>query len=275
MSAAAESSNGEPAAVAQPSDAAPRFDSLAKRGLPELIAEQIVEAIRTTPLHPGDRLPPEADLAHQLGVGRTSVREALQKLQTLGIVEVIRGRGAFVREPSSDDDAERGFAKWTNEHAVAIEDLIEARIAIETSTAGLAAVRATDEQKRAIAELNDAHRDAGRRRDLADMVATDERFHSLIAEASDNPLLAKINSMLSPEVTSFRRMTLAVPRVAERSAAAHELIVKAISKTQPDAARAAMIDHLWALYEDVEGAASSGPTRRRAAPLAAPREALF
>jgi GntR family transcriptional repressor for pyruvate dehydrogenase complex len=249
------------------------LSSLAKRGLPELIAEQIVEAIRTTPLQPGDRLQPEAELARQLGVGRTSVREALQKLQTLGIVEVVRGRGAFVCQPTVDD-AERAFAKWSSDHAVAIEDLIETRIAIESANAGLAAVRASDAQIEQIAAANATHRSAGQTGDLATTLAADDEFHTLIATAAENPLMSKIYAMLSPEVTNFRRMTLAVTRVAERSADAHDLVVEAIRQRDPGAARRAMTDHLWALYEDVEEAARNGAGRRRSSSLAAPREAL-
>src|SRR5262249_13254126 len=95
---------------------------IAQRRLPELIAEQIVGVIRNTPLQPGDRLPPEVELARQVGVGRTSVREALQKLQTLGIVEVIRGRGVFVSEPSVDD-GHQAFTRWSTEGLFAIEEL--------------------------------------------------------------------------------------------------------------------------------------------------------
>jgi GntR family transcriptional repressor for pyruvate dehydrogenase complex len=245
---------------------------LASRGLPELIAEQIVEAIRVTDLKPGDRLPPEAQLAKQLGAGRTSVREALQKLQTLGIVEVIRGRGAFVRGPATDD-TERSFARWSKEHSVAIGDLIEARIAIEAANAGLAAVRATDEEIEIIARANHAHREAGRNGDLAGTVSSDQDFHEAVAAAAHNPLLGKIHAMLIPELTHFRQMTLAVPRVAERSASAHAAVIDAITARDPASARTAMTDHLWVIYEDVASAAREDGSASAQTP-SAPREAL-
>jgi GntR family transcriptional repressor for pyruvate dehydrogenase complex len=247
--------------------------SVATRGLPELIAEQIVEAIRATQLKPGDRLPPEAELARQLGAGRTSVREALQKLQTLGLVEVIRGRGAFVREPATDD-AERAFAKWSRDHSVAIGDLIEARIAFESANAGLAAARATGAEIEAIASANLAHREAGRRGDLTAIVSSDQDFHEAIAAAAHNPLLGKIHAMLIPELTNFRQMTLAVPWVADRSANAHAAVVEALRAHDPVTARTAMTDHLWVLYQDVAAAArASDPSLGELAQMA-PREAL-
>jgi GntR family transcriptional repressor for pyruvate dehydrogenase complex len=247
--------------------------SVATRGLPELIAEQIVEAIRATELKPGDRLPPEAELARQLGAGRTSVREALQKLQTLGIVEVIRGRGAYVREPATDD-AERAFAKWSRDHSVAIGDLIEARIAFESANTGLAAVRATDAEIEAIARANHAHREAGRHADLAATVSSDQDFHEAVAAAAHNPLLGKIHAMLIPELTNFRQMTLAVPWVADRSAKAHAAVIEALRAHDPVAARTAMTDHLWVLYEDVAAAARHNDPSVGDLVQIAPREAL-
>jgi len=67
-----------------------RFESMQRRPLPETITETIVEAIESGELSPGERLPTEPDLAKQLGVGRTSLREALSRLQTLGYVDVRR-----------------------------------------------------------------------------------------------------------------------------------------------------------------------------------------
>jgi GntR family transcriptional regulator, transcriptional repressor for pyruvate dehydrogenase complex len=247
--------------------------SVASRGLPELIAEQIVEAIRVTNLKPGDRLPPEAELCRQLGAGRTSVREALQKLQTLGIVEVIRGRGAFVCGPATDD-TERAFARWSKDHSVAIGDLIEARIAFESANAGLAAVRATEEEIEIIGSANHTHRQAGQRGDVASTVSADQDFHEAVAAAAHNPLLGKIHAMLIPELTNFRQMTLAVPRVAERSATAHAAVVDAIRARDPVAARKAMTDHLWVLYEDVAAAAQQNAPASGELTRIATREAL-
>jgi GntR family transcriptional repressor for pyruvate dehydrogenase complex len=212
-------------------------------------------------------------LARQLGVGRTSVREALQKLQTMGVVEVRRGRGAYVREPGQDD-AERAFARWSAEHTFVIEDLLEARIALECANAGLAAARASEEQIAELEAANHAHREAGRAGDLTALLETDQRFHEGVAHGAHNPLLDKIYRMLDPELAHFRRMTLAVPRVAERSALAHQAVLEAIRSHDPSKARAAMLRHLWVLYEEVEAAAAEREARAGGDAIA-PIEALF
>lgn len=252
-----------------------QFRSLASRGLPEVIAEQIVEAINTTPLGPGDRLPTEAELARQLGVGRTSVREALRKLQTLGIVEVVRGRGAFVAEPSPEN-AETEFSRWCIEQSVAIEELIETRLAIECATAGLAAAYADEAQIAELGRLNAVHTEAGLEGDVARLVASDQAFHTLIADIGGNPLLGKLHTMLDPELLAFRRMTLSLPHVAHRSAAAHQCIIDCIATSDAKAARTAMLEHLWVLYQDVSAAAGdSGIGVRRKSKYRIPPRAVF
>ena len=248
----------------------PLLESIAPRRLPDVIAEQIVEAIRKGALKPGDRLPTEQVLARQLGVGRTSVREGLQKLQTLGLIDVRKGRGAFVAE-RDQADATEVFARWTAEYRFAIEELLEVRIALESQAAGIAAVRAAGSQLDELDRLHRAHRLAGEQRDTREIVGTDERFHEAVFEASGNRLLTKMYHVLIPELTEFRQKSLALPWAPERSARGHAVIVDAIRKRDPAAARSAMIDHLWVLYGEVHETAA----RQGSAPLdLAPRDAL-
>jgi len=247
----------------------PFLDSIAHRRLPDIIAEQVVEGIRREGLMPGDRLPTEQELARQLGVGRTSVREGLQKLQTLGIVEVRKGRGAFVASQTYDDASDT-FARWTAEHAFAIEELIEVRLALEAQAAGLAAVRANDTQIADIEKLQAEHWAAGN--DLAKVVRSDELFHDAIFEATGNRMLATLYGELVAEVLEFRQKTLALPWAPKRSAEGHDKIVSAIRNRDPQAARKAMLDHLWVLYGEVHEAAA----KQNAGAVAdlAPREAI-
>ncbi|MCW5716062.1 MAG: FadR family transcriptional regulator [Bauldia sp.] len=225
-----------------------------QRRLPDIIAERIVGLIRGTPLQAGDRLAPETELARQLGVGRTSVREALQKLQTLGIVEVVRGRGVFVSEPNVDD-AQQAFARWSKERLFALEELLETRMSIEASAAALASGRATTEEIDQLESLNLDHLAAARSGKLAEIVSTDQKFHEALIASGHNRLLARFYGMLVAELTDFRRKTLARPGVPERSAAQHAAIVAAIRARNPRAARRAAIDHLWVLYEEIDAAA--------------------
>ena len=120
---------------------------------PDLIAERLTRAIREGALQPGDRLPTELELARDFGVGRTSVREGLQKLRAHGLIESRKGLGAFVAATLPPDPL-ADFERWTQSDPRAIEHLVEGRFALEALAAALAALRATDEE---LAEIEHHH----------------------------------------------------------------------------------------------------------------------
>jgi GntR family transcriptional repressor for pyruvate dehydrogenase complex len=217
------------------------------------IAERLASAIREGTLQPGDRLPTEAELARDFKVGRTSVREALQKLRALGLIESRKGLGAFVIEPAGDPLAD--FARWTANDPAAIEQLVEARVALETLAAALASIRATDAEIDRLEQLHVAHANAAE--DTAALVETDQAFHSAIMAAARNRFVQGAYDVLIAELTDFRRKTLALPWASDRSVKGHAAIVRAIRGHVPAAAREAMAEHLWVLYSEIEEAAAA------------------
>lgn len=221
----------------------------------DVIAERLVRAISDGVLRPGDRLPTEAELAREFRVGRTSVREGLQKLRAYRLIESRKGLGAFVREPNSEDPL-AAFARWTARDPAGIEKLLEARIALETTAAGLAAARASEQQLALLEEHQRAHAAADERQDVDGLVSSDDAFHKVVFAAADNDTLSRLYQLLIPELTDFRRKTLALPWAASRSAHGHAAILLGIQRRDSASARAAMGDHLWVLYTEVHGTAT-------------------
>lgn len=226
------------------------FDVVATPRIADVIAERLTRAIRDGLLNPGDRLPSEQELAREFGVGRTSVREGLQKLRAHGLVESRKGLGAFVTSPTSADPL-ADFAQWTAENPAAIETLLETRIGLEALAAGLAALRSTGEDRNRLAVLHRAHAAAARSGDVGALVRTDEEFHEQIFAAAGNEILSRLYELLMPELTDFRRKTLALPWAADRSERGHAAILEAVQRCDSVAAREAMGDHLWILYTEV------------------------
>src|ERR1700754_1229960 len=216
------------------------INPVATERVSDVIAERLSAAIRDGTLKPGDRLPTEAELAREFQVGRTSVREGLQKLRAHGLIESRKGLGAFVTEPRADPLAD--FARWTAKDPAAIEQLVEARVALETLAAALAALRATDAEIDALEALHEAHASAA---DAGALVASDQAFHAAIMAASRNRFVQGAYEVLIDELTDFRRKTLALPWAGDRSIRGHEAIVAAIRARTPAAAREAMAEHLW------------------------------
>jgi GntR family transcriptional repressor for pyruvate dehydrogenase complex len=175
------------------SDAKLTLSPAPRRKLSETVADALVAAVRDLP--PGTKVPSERELTKDLGVGRSTVREALNGLAMLGIVEIRHGQGVFVTgeaaqtsEPSAIASAlERGV---TNE-------FVEARLIVEVEVARLAARRRTDDDLAAMAAalVVQESRLGG---DIDAIVETAASFNVLLADAAHNEVLcAMIQSFVT------------------------------------------------------------------------------
>lgn len=216
-----------------------------------LVAEQILDQLRAGGLKVGDQLPAEKDLMQSLGVGRSSVREGLQILSTLGVLESRPGAGSFVRIPSASDQLrpELISALLGNSHAL---ELIEARQMIEPSAARLACFRATDEDLERIAMLLAEHETLVSKGDPIHEHAA--RFHVLIAEASHNRIAAQFMRSIMGLLMSRGRKIDKIQDHGRREIAEHYEIFEHVKARSPDAAAEAMSSHIvrWARTYDVE-----------------------
>jgi len=216
------------------------LQAVENRRLYRQIADQIAALIEKGEYEPGERLPPERDLAKQLGVSRPSVREALIALEVEGYVEVRVGSGVYVSASRA------GAAAAALPADSGPFELIRARWLIEAECAALAAKAATRAQLRAMEEALDDMDLAARKGEVP--LAADRIFHLRIAEASGNSALALVVRTLWDQRTGplFLRLehhfdTPALWSVAIRE---HREIVAAISRHDAGAARAAMRRHM-------------------------------
>lgn len=234
----------------------PFVESLSRRPLPDLIAERIMAAILNGQLQPGERLPSEPTLARQMQVGRTSLREAIGKLQMMGAVEVVRGRGTYVRQPSEDDPTVR-FARWSSQEAFEVAEVLEARIGLEVTAAGLACARATDEDLSRFEEACIEHERAYIAQDLDEMVRTDEVVHSELISICHNNVVTQMYAPIVPRFKDFRRQMMSRSGTGRRSTHDHFQIHAAMVKGDPAAARQAVVAHLWTLYKEILATATA------------------
>ena len=215
------------------------IQAVESRRLYRQIADQIAALIEKGEYGAGERLPPERDLAKQLGVSRPSVREALIALEVEGYVEVRVGSGVYVVGP------DRAGASPLPADSGPFE-LIRARWIIESECAALAARHATRAQVRAMEEALD---EMAAQRDRGTLPLTaDRQFHLRIAEASGNSALALVVRTLWDQRTGplFLRLehhfdTPSLWTVAIRE---HREIVAAIARHDAAGARAAMRRHM-------------------------------
>jgi DNA-binding FadR family transcriptional regulator len=203
------------------------------------IADQIAALIDRGEYPAGARLPAERELARELGVSRTSVREAIISLEIAGRVEVRVGNGIFVRPhaaglPREDDDGPGPF------------ELLAARRMIEGEIAATAAKLAKRPDLKALRATLDEMRDADD--DFARRDAADREFHVRIAEITRNGALAHVVAALweqrGGELWTRIEKHFHTPELRARTIEDHATIVDALEAGDPDAARAAMQRHL-------------------------------
>jgi GntR family transcriptional regulator, transcriptional repressor for pyruvate dehydrogenase complex len=217
------------------------FEPVARRTISSEIRDRLLEAIRTGELIPGDPLPSERVLCQEFGVARTSVREAIQGLVTAGYLER-RGNRPVVAEMLPTLDLS------PDDRKTLVHQLFEVRLVIEPAMARLACERASDEDRAELVELA-----ADLPATLDEFRATDRSFHSTIARASGNPVLAEVHakalaalfgsaefdSLLYAEVN--RRE---VEQIIRSATEAHRAIAAAIARRDQRRTVAAVTDHL-------------------------------
>ncbi|GAB6172551.1 GntR family transcriptional regulator [Paradesulfitobacterium aromaticivorans] len=193
--------------------------------LREIVFEAMREAIISGVLKPSERLM-EIQLAEEMGVSRTPVREAIRKLELEGFVVMIPRKGAYVAGVSHKD----------------VADVFEIRAALEGLAAGLAAERITDD------EIEQMERvllyKEGEERDLELIVKSDTDFHALVYKASRNQRLVQILENLREQIQRFRATSLAVPGRVRDAIEEHRAIVEALANHNVEKAQELANSHI-------------------------------
>ena len=209
----------------------------------EGVVMHLRDMIHRGDLRPGDRLPPERDLAKLLGVSRPTLRAGIRSLAAVGVLESRQGAGTFVvkadESPVLDSSS---LSLMASLHGFTSEEMFEARRALEMAIAGLAAERATGDQLASLAEEM-----AGMYASLdhpEDYLVHDMRFHQMVAAASGNRILTALMNMVAATLFDVRRKTVRRAHDLKESAEMHREIYRAIRDRNSEAARKTMRDHL-------------------------------
>lgn len=189
------------------------------------VAESIENYIKRNDLERGDKLPSEREFAEILSVGRSSFREALRRLETINMVEVVNGKGVYVK--NSENSIENVYMLIANEKANLLQ-IFQVRSALEGLAVELAVENATDEEIKEMEELLD---------EIENMVdkgfnpnEKDEKFHKLIYYASKNNILINILESMSEVYKNIWYTPLGDYSVLIDSISLHRPLLEAIKK---------------------------------------------
>ncbi len=208
----------------------------------DVVAETVArlgQAIGMGLLRPGDRLPPEARLAEDLGISPVSLRSALAMLRSAGVLETQRGRGGGSTVTAAVVPLSSGDATLPDERA--LRDLVDYRCVVEGGAAALASRRATPEQ---VARL-DALVTEMEAIDVFDSWSEqDTMLHLLVADASGSERLLTEVGRVRVEVYRLSQLVPVPPQASDLADREHRALVAAIASGDPDRAREAMVGHV-------------------------------
>jgi GntR family transcriptional repressor for pyruvate dehydrogenase complex len=221
----------------------PHLTPIVRQRLADDLAHRITQLIESGSYRAGDRLPAITSMARQFGVGAPTVREALRKLETVGMIDIRHGSGVYVSQGGApnalviSNPIYRGAASKK-----LLVDLLEARTPIEVTTATLAATHATPAHLAELRRLLDRAGEA-----LDDDVALNETnlaFHRGIAVASGNAVLAQLLGVLSSLFREEQRLIIDIHGSRRRDHDEHLGVLDALDRRDPALAAARMRDHL-------------------------------
>lgn len=219
------------------------------------VVKELTKFFLTDAINVGDKLPTEMDLCERLRVGRSTVREAVRALQVMGYVNIEPGRGAFLKQKSLETPVHR-ILSWLGSRKAEVADIIEVRMHLEPFSVKLAVERGTEsdvEKIDAIRRKYEALLDSGPFNETIGnrLGELDSQFHAAICDASHNPLLIDLNSLVTEAFKEFRAQSFSVESHARNAVQPHRRIIAAILKRHASEAQGAMRKHLFKTLEDI------------------------
>lgn len=243
-----------------------------ENGLPlsrQDLIEELTDKIMDGEIAPGGKLPSERHLSEHYAMSRPIVREALRTLQERGLIQVVAGRGAFVRTAGSTDLA-RPMDALARQRGATPRHLVEARAMLERQAASLAAQRAGQAEIAALERTVAAFEGA---RNVLDRARTDLAFHALIAKASRNPVIETMFGSVAPLIFEMQLRSLDDPTVVAQGGPLHRVVLRAIIARDAEGAAGAMHTHVTLaneLFGDDLDATLEAIARRKVARLLGP-----
>lgn len=233
------------------------LNPIERGSLVDVVGEQIRQSIEGGGYRSGDRLPSEPELTAQLGVSRTVLREAIKRLQTDGLVTIRRGIGTYVADRSDLTNCLRLVRTAMALSPRELLQYVELREAVEVHAVRRAALEATDREITEVEALCGEMEDEAQDWDVA--MQLDLQFHLRLVDIGKNALMRGILEILHEHILEGMRRTTPQPRQCTMSRRVHMGIVEAVRNRDPDAAEAAIRDHMNILVRRLQELPETGP----------------
>ena len=226
----------------------PEISFPVRTSLTEEVTQHITNLIREGKVKPGEKLPSEREIVQQLSVSRSCVREALQALAMMRLIDIKPGRGAYVRSILPEQVIDPGVLSRLIQGDSLLE-LIETRRILEVEIAGLAAERRTEDDVRVLGRIIEAVR--AEHITIDEIIGYDLEFHLQLAQSAHNTVLMKVYTSIFSLLTDSRSKVNLIPGARDKAWIFHGAIYDAVKAKDGVRARRVMHEHLEDVRKDV------------------------
>ncbi len=219
------------------------------KSVTDQVVEELKKMILSGEYNEGDKFLPEQAIGKMLNVGRSTVREALRVLQTMKYLEILPGRGAFIKNLTPDNL--EIVKEWFVEHSPQLSELFEVRLHNEILAVKLACEHRTDHDIKLLQDNCQKFNQAIKDYNVPAMVQLDEEFHSIIITASGNKVLSKIYSLLVEAIRESRSMSFTLRKNSQTAYNEHMKLLDSITEQNFPKSRRRIEKHLtewWAQF---------------------------
>lgn len=225
--------------------------AIKKRSAADEVFSTLHGRIMAGELRPGDRLPPQDELARQLKVSRNTLREAIHKLTVMGLLAAKPGVGTVIQVSNP-----ARYLGALGDHllldSATVREFVEARLFVEKATIRLAVLRATAPALRELGAVVDAQEKAFAAGEVESFSRLDAEFHMRLARMSNNHVLVKFLETLWDLLQRFIMEVARLPLAIENAITFHRKMIRYIGKRDLAAAEAALVSHLWDVVRNIE-----------------------
>ena len=222
-----------------------------KASMTDQCVARIKEDILSGVYEPEAKLPPEKDLCIQLGVSRSTLREAFRMLQALGYVRIIHGRGTFVASGTGEIITKPD--QWLSTNSQELYDVMAVRLTLEQCAISRAAEKITDEEIKDMMEIQKEFISVAVEGQAVKMALYDELFHKAFINAARIPLFDQINQQITEALRNYRLNIFSVPELQLFAIAPHQKILHALASHDAAGAVQAVKEHIDHICSDIRG----------------------
>ena len=222
-----------------------------KKSTVQIASQAIIDFLKEGEIKPGEKLPSEVEMSKRLGISRATLREGYRQLETMGYINLVSGRGAFVAE--SKNGIVEEVSNYFRLNSGKMRDYLEVRLSFDAQAAKLAAERRTDDEVILLEAYQRDFEAAVVKKDNVLMASLDAKFHEKIVDMAHNELMTALEKLINFYFSQLRQTSFLLDEHANNAIEPHRAILSAIRKGDGELAAQESLKHMQQCLSDICG----------------------